>query len=77
MYLVYIIQSKNRSYIGMTNDFLKRWKQHNNILKVGQNIPQSTKVHGLHSVLWTVFKQNQKQCNVNGNLNGQKDTLTV
>ena len=35
MYLVYIIQSNNRSYIGMTNDFLKRWKQHNRILKGG------------------------------------------
>ena len=35
MYLVYIIRSENRSYIGMTNDFLKRWKQHNNILKGG------------------------------------------
>ena len=35
MYLVYTIQSDNLSYIGMTNDFLKRWKQHNNILKGG------------------------------------------
>ena len=35
MYLVYIIQSNNRSYIGMTNDFLKRWKQHNRMLKGG------------------------------------------
>ena len=35
MYLVYIIQSKNRSYIGMTNDFLKRWMQHNSILRGG------------------------------------------
>ena len=36
MYLVYIIQSEdNRSYVGMTNDFFKRWKQHNCILKGG------------------------------------------
>ena len=35
MFLVYIIQSGNRSYIGMTNDFFKRWKQHNKILKGG------------------------------------------
>ena len=35
MCLVYIIQSGNLSYIGMTNDFFKRWKQHNNILKGG------------------------------------------
>ena len=35
MYLVYIIKSDNRSYIGMTNDFFKRWKQHNKLLKGG------------------------------------------
>ena len=35
MYLVYIIKSDNRSYIGMTNDFFKRWKQHNKIIKGG------------------------------------------
>ena len=35
MFLVYIIQSGNRSYIGMTNDFFKRWQQHNRILKGG------------------------------------------
>ena len=35
MYLVYILKSHNRSYIGMTNDFFKRWQQHNKILKGG------------------------------------------
>ena len=35
MYLVYLLQSHNLSYIGMTNDFEKRWKQHNQILKGG------------------------------------------
>ena len=35
MYLVYIIVSDNLSYIGMTNDFLKRWQQHNGYLKGG------------------------------------------
>ena len=35
MYLVYILKSENRSYIGMTNDFLKRWLQHNKVLKGG------------------------------------------
>lgn len=35
MYLVYIIVSGNHSYIGMTNDFFKRWKQHNKIIKGG------------------------------------------
>ena len=27
MYVVYLLRSGNLSYIGMTNDFLKRWKQ--------------------------------------------------
>ena len=35
MYLVYILKSDNYSYIGMTNDFFKRWKQHNKIIKGG------------------------------------------
>lgn len=35
MYLVYILRSNNLSYIGMTNDFMRRWKQHNGILKGG------------------------------------------
>ena len=35
MYLVYIIISENRSYIGITNNFFRRWKQHNKIIKGG------------------------------------------
>tara|TARA_B100000427_G_scaffold325743_1_gene333141 strand:- start:216 stop:593 length:378 start_codon:yes stop_codon:yes gene_type:complete len=35
MYLVYILKAGNRSYIGMTNDFFKRWQQHNRILNGG------------------------------------------
>src|SRR6056300_529234 len=35
MYWVYILKSDNYSYIGMTNDFFRRWKQHNRILKGG------------------------------------------
>ena len=35
MYLVYILKSDNLSYVGMTNDFLHRWKQHNGLLKGG------------------------------------------
>mgnify|MGYP000877320562 CR=1 FL=1 len=34
-YLVYILKSENHTYIGMTNDFFRRWKQHNKILKGG------------------------------------------
>ena len=35
MFLVYLLKSDNKSYIGYTNDFLKRWQQHNCILKGG------------------------------------------
>jgi putative endonuclease len=35
MYLVYIIVCDNLSYVGMTNNFLNRWQQHNGILKGG------------------------------------------
>jgi predicted GIY-YIG superfamily endonuclease len=29
MYLVYIIYNGKQTYIGMTNNFLRRWRQHN------------------------------------------------
>ncbi len=35
MYLVYILKCKNLTYIGMTNDFLRRWRQHIGDLKGG------------------------------------------
>ena len=35
MYLVYILQCDNLTYVGMTNDFFKRWQQHNQILSGG------------------------------------------
>tara|TARA_B100000963_G_scaffold274510_1_gene242722 strand:+ start:461 stop:859 length:399 start_codon:yes stop_codon:yes gene_type:complete len=35
MYLVYILKSDNLSYVGMTNDFFRRWRQHNNEIKGG------------------------------------------
>jgi len=35
MYLVYVLRCGNRSYIGMTNDFFKRWRQHNGEIKGG------------------------------------------
>ena len=34
-YLVYILKSGKYSYVGMTNDFLKRWRQHNQEIKGG------------------------------------------
>ena len=35
MYLVYILKSGNYSYVGMTNDFTKRFRQHNKEIKGG------------------------------------------
>ena len=35
MFLVYILKSDNYSYVGMTNDFFKRWRQHNKEIKGG------------------------------------------
>jgi len=35
MYLVYILRSDNLSYVGMTNDFTRRFRQHNGDLKGG------------------------------------------
>ena len=35
MYLVYIIICDNLYYIGMTNNFFRRWLQHNSILSGG------------------------------------------
>ena len=35
IYLVYILKCDNLTYVGMTNDFFRRWQQHNQILSGG------------------------------------------
>jgi predicted GIY-YIG superfamily endonuclease len=35
MFLVYVLRSDNYSYVGMTNDFLRRFRQHNKEIKGG------------------------------------------
>ncbi len=35
MYLVYILKSDNRTYVGMTNNFFRRFRQHNKEIKGG------------------------------------------
>ena len=35
MYLVYVLRCDNKSYVGMTNDFFHRWRQHNGEIKGG------------------------------------------
>lgn len=35
MYLVYLLKCNNCTYIGMTNDFFRRWRQHIGDLKGG------------------------------------------
>lgn len=34
-YLVYILKCDNLTYVGMTNNFLQRWLQHNSVIKGG------------------------------------------
>jgi len=34
-YLVYILKCDNLTYVGMTNNFFRRWQQHNQILSGG------------------------------------------
>ena len=43
MYLVYILKSDNLSYVGMTNDFLKRFRQHNGELVGGAKYTKKKK----------------------------------
>ena len=43
MYLVYILKSGNLSYVGMTNDFFKRFRQHNQELKGGAKYTKKRK----------------------------------
>ncbi len=45
MFLVYLLKNGNKTYIGYTNDFLKRWQQHNGYLSGGAKY--TTKNEGL------------------------------
>ena len=42
-YLVYIIKSDNLSYVGMTNNFFRRWRQHNGYIKGGAKYTKKRK----------------------------------
>ena len=35
MFLVYVLKNENKTYIGYTNNFFKRWMQHNGYLSGG------------------------------------------
>ena len=43
MFLVYLLKNNNKSYIGYTNDFFKKCKQHNSILSVGAKYTTNNK----------------------------------
>jgi predicted GIY-YIG superfamily endonuclease len=43
MFLVYVLKNNNKTYIGYTNDFLKRWKQHNGYLSGGAKYTTNNK----------------------------------
>ena len=45
MFLVYLLKNDNKTYIGYTNDFFKRWQQHNGYLSGGAKY--TTKNEGL------------------------------
>ena len=49
MYLVYILKCENKSYVGMTNDFFNRWRQHNGEIKGGARY---TTIHRHHDTDW-------------------------
>ena len=52
MYLVYILKSENKSYVGMTNNFFKRIRQHNKEIKGGA-VATSKKVND--GEIWTYY----------------------
>ena len=65
MYLVYILKSQNKSYIGMTNDFFKRWKQHNKLLKGGAKYTSKyleIYKHVMKSGKWVILKHIFPEC---------------
>ena len=43
MYLVYLLKCDNLTYIGMTNNFLRRWRQHIGDLKGGARYTKKKK----------------------------------
>ena len=47
MFMVYLLKNDNKSYIGYTNDFLRRWKQHNCILKGGAKYTTRNNIIGV------------------------------
>ena len=56
MYLVYILKSDNLSYVGMTNDFFRRFRQHNQEIKGGAKYTKKD-LHGIRSVLSMALKR--------------------
>lgn len=46
MYLVYLLKSDKYSYVGMTNDFTKRFRQHNKEIKGGATATSNKVLNG-------------------------------
>ena len=65
MYLVYLIKCDNLSYIGMTNDFTHRIRQHNQEIKGGAKYTKKRKTGTLY-VLLMDFLICVQHVNVNG-----------
>ena len=63
MYVVYILQSGNLSYVGMTNDFIHRWRQHNGLIKGGARYTKkATKWEPVCIIDGFINKQQAMQC---------------
>ena len=67
MYLVYILKSKccEKTYVGMTNDFFHRLRQHNGEIKGGAKYTTNIKI-GILSLSLMDFIPSTKHANANG-----------
>ena len=61
MYLVYLLKCDNLTYIGMTNDFLRRWRQHIGDLKGGAKYTTRKGKDWYPILIIDGFKTNRKQ----------------
>tara|TARA_Y100001958_G_C21206739_1_gene532761 strand:- start:235 stop:636 length:402 start_codon:yes stop_codon:yes gene_type:complete len=61
MYLVYLLKSDNSSYVGMTNDFFRRFRQHNKEIKGGAKYT-SKKINWYPVIIIDGFPDKKSAC---------------
>ena len=59
MFLVYLLKNGNKSYIGYTNDFFRRWKQHNCILSGGAKYTTRNKGSNIDSLNLKIYTKKE------------------